>query len=112
MNSSVQNISIQISNDLKELEKDTDSIGSFEDLKDLDEKKLGFNLPTNDLSKAGNLDAISVDSYFVGDDELEDINVEKQLDPMNPNYKIVYEKMKNKYITPVETNEIKPSDQN
>ena len=57
----------------------------------VDVSKLGWNLPTNDLSKAGQLDNISVDSYIVGDDELKAIEREKTLNPVNPNYKQVYE---------------------
>ena len=55
--------------------------------------KLGWNLPTNDLSKSGKLDTISVDSYWVNEQEIEDIAAEKARDPCNPNYKAVYGKM-------------------
>ena len=102
----------------KEPEDDADSIGSASDLTQLDytepvkvtkppvkstavakpgpslkvdSNKLGWNLPTNDLSKAGQLDNISVDSYIVGDEELKAIEREKALDPVNPNYKQVYQ---------------------
>jgi hypothetical protein len=63
---------------------------------DLEKKKLGFNLPTNDRTKSGQLDTLSVDSYWVGEDEIDEIESEKQADPVNPNYKNVYTKMKMK----------------
>ena len=103
----------------KEDDWETDSIGSASDLTQLDEaepvkvtkptaskstvppkkannlsldtNKLGWNLPTNDISKAGQLDNISVDSYIVGEEELKAIEKEKSLDPVNTNYKHVYE---------------------
>ncbi len=95
-NNNNSNVSIQIT---QEIEKDQDSIGDADDLKEeeLNENKLGFNLPTNDLSKSGCLDDQSVDSYFVGDEELKDIDLEKKLDPINPNYKLVYDKIQQKY---------------
>jgi len=95
-NNNSSNVSIQIT---QEIEKDQDSIGDADDLKEeeLNENKLGFNLPTNDLSKSGCLDDQSVDSYFVGDEELKDIDLEKKLDPINPNYKLVYDKIQQKY---------------
>jgi hypothetical protein len=38
--------------------------------KDLLEKnKLGFDLPTNDKTKDGDLDNMSVDSFWIGEDE-------------------------------------------
>ena len=99
MNNNNSNVSIQIT---QEIEKDQDSIGDADDLKEkeeeqLNENKLGFDLPTNDLSKSGCLDDQSVDSYFIGDDELKDIDLEKKLDPINPNYKLVYDKIQQKY---------------
>ena len=102
----------------REHDADADSIGSASDLTQLDytepvkvtkppvksslavnpspnlktdSSKLGWNLPTNDLSKAGQLDNLSVDSYIVGDEELKAIEREKALDPVNPNYKQVYQ---------------------
>lgn len=77
---------------------ENDSIGSANDLEnnEQDKEKLGFNLPTNDKTKVGTLDTISVDSYWVGEEEIEEIENEKKLDPINPNYKGVYEKMQAK----------------
>ncbi len=72
---------------------DAGSIGSADDLLDNNKNNkdfLGFNLPTNDLTKSGQLDNISVDSYWINEDDIDDINREKKLDPINPNYKSVY----------------------
>ncbi len=75
---------------------DASSIGSADDLltdqnnNANDKNFLGFNLPTNDLTKSGQLDNISVDSYWINEDDIDDINREKKLDPVNPNYKSVY----------------------
>lgn len=107
---------------LLSLHDDTGSIGSSFDLladpdyehhnnkhhhqktgANLDQGKLGFNLPTNDTTKSGQLDSLSVDSYWIGDDEIEDIEREKQLDPVNPNYKNVYNKVINKQTQLVHT---------
>ena len=66
---------------------------------ELNKFKLGWNLPTNDLSKSGQLDTISVDSYWVDEKQIEDIAAEKAKDPCNPNYKAVYEKMINANAT-------------
>ena len=63
---------------------------------------LGWNLPTNDLTKAGTLDNLSVDSYWVGEDEIEEIEKEKQQDPVNPNYKAVYAKIQTKLASATE----------
>jgi hypothetical protein len=81
---------------------DDNSIGSADDLlTDQNNNKnkdfLGFNLPTNDLTKSGQLDNISVDSYWINEDDIDDINREKELDPVNPNYKSVYENTIKKY---------------
>ena len=38
----------------------------------LEPKKLGFHLPSNDKSKERALDTLSVDSYWVGEDEKDD----------------------------------------
>ena len=63
--------------------EDACSIGSSKDLlsekdeeKDrmLDENRLGFNLPTNDKSKSGDLDNLSVDSYWIDDDDENKLN--------------------------------------
>jgi hypothetical protein len=54
---------------------DTCSLESLRDIlremsgEQLDQNKLGFNLPTNDKSKDGDLDNLSVDSFWIGDDE-------------------------------------------
>jgi hypothetical protein len=91
---------------------ETSSIGSSEDLvndpndsHDINVKSnektanLGWNLPTNDVTKAGTLDTLSVDSYWVGEEEIEEIEKEKQNDPINPNYKSVYNKIQAKIIS-------------
>ena len=101
------NIVTDLNKDPKWNDWETSSIGSSEDLvgggeENMNEQSvsgiasLGWNLPTNDLSKAGNLDTLSVDSYWVGEEEIDEIEKEKQIDPINPNYKAVYEKLQNK----------------
>jgi hypothetical protein len=108
-NKEIPKISIEsdVKKDPKWNDYETSSIGSSADLVgDDDDIKienrnsrtgtLGWNLPTNDLLKAGNLDTLSVDSYWIGEEEIEEIEKEKIIDPVNPNYKAVYEKMKNK----------------
>lgn len=101
------NIESDVNKDPKWNDWETSSIGSSADLVGggddikIDHRNsctgaLGWNLPTNDLLKAGNLDTLSVDSYWVGEEEIEEIEKEKIIDPVNPNYKAVYEKMKNK----------------
>ena len=101
------NIVTDLNKDPKWNDWETSSIGSSEDLvgggeENINEQSvsgiasLGWNLPTNDLSKAGNLDTLSVDSYWVGEEEIDEIEKEKQIDPINPNYKAVYEKLQNK----------------
>ncbi len=106
------NIETDVNQNPKWNDWETSSIGSSDDLvregEDNPDHKainnsgagvnLGWNLPTNDLSKAGNLDTLSVDSYWVGEEEIDDIEREKQIDPINPNYKAVYEKMQNKLV--------------
>jgi hypothetical protein len=106
------NIETDVNQNPKWNDWETSSIGSSDDLVREDEDNtnhkannntgasvnLGWNLPTNDLSKAGNLDTLSVDSYWVGEEEIDDIEREKQIDPINPNYKAVYEKMQNKLV--------------
>ena len=94
---------INIENNPKWSDWETSSIGSSGDLANetnalvnRQNATLGWNLPTNDTSKAGNLDTLSVDSYWVGEDELEEIEKEKQNDPINPNYRAVYEKIQMK----------------
>jgi hypothetical protein len=78
---------------------DTNSIGNADDLLaecqpyKLDLNKLGWNLPTNDLKKSGQLDNLSVDSYWIEEEELNNIKNEKESHPANPNYKSVYEKV-------------------
>jgi hypothetical protein len=52
--------------------------------------KLGANLPTNDQTKTGQLDNLSVDSYWVDEEEIDEIDKEKQLDPVTLDYKAVY----------------------
>ena len=44
----------------------------------LDKEKLGWNLPMHDVSKRGNIDRMSVDSFWVesSDDEGTDIEIE------------------------------------
>ena len=97
-------IEISVHDQFKELEENED-IGNSDDLReDFDDKKLGFNLPTNDLSKSGDLDNISVDSYCIGNDELEDIKIEKQINPINPDYKTVYEKIQKNFIANLSNN--------
>ena len=106
-NSQNQEIKIEINEvDRKILDNsDTDSIGSADDLiLDQNNNKnnnnnnlLGFNLPTNDLTRSGQLDNISVDSYWINEEEIDDINKEKELNPVNPNYKSVYKSMIKKY---------------
>ena len=80
---------------------ETSSIGSADDLIneiEAEEKaKLGWNLPTNDKTKAGTLDDISVDSYWVEEEEIENIEKAKEDDPVNPDYKAVYQQVKIKY---------------
>jgi hypothetical protein len=66
-----------------------DSIGDAADL--LDSTKLGFDLPTNDSSKAGKLDQMSVDSYWVDDEHIQKINELKKVDPVKPDYQQVSE---------------------
>jgi hypothetical protein len=39
---------------------------------ELERERLGYDLPTNDTSKVGDLDNLSADSYWVGEDEDED----------------------------------------
>ena len=104
-NSQNQEIKIEINEVDRQIldNSDTDSIGSADDLIDQNNNKnnnnnlLGFNLPTNDLTRAGQLDNISVDSYWINEEEIDDINKEKELNPVNPNYKSVYKSMIKKY---------------
>jgi hypothetical protein len=70
----------------------------------LDASKLGWNLPVNDIHKAGKLDQMSVDSYFVGDKELDEIEKQKKLDPINPNYRVVYDGLIERVVLKVSTN--------
>lgn len=53
-------------------------------------------MPTNDTTKSGQLDNLSVDSYWVGEEELDEIEKEKQTDPVNVDYKAVYHKIREK----------------
>lgn len=79
-------------------DEDEDSIGGCEDLKEiLDDTRLGFNLPSNDYSKSGTLDDISVDSYWVAEEEIKEAEQEKKLDPANPNLKKICTKVQQKY---------------
>jgi hypothetical protein len=105
-NSQNQEIKIEINEVDRQIldNSDTDSIGSADDLIDQNNNKnnnnnslLGFNLPTNDLTRSGQLDNISVDSYWINEEEIDDINKEKELNPVNPNYKSVYKSMIKKY---------------
>jgi hypothetical protein len=94
-------------------DNDNDSIGSADDLltdpnnnKQVetgganfikDKLLLGFNLPSNDVAKSGQLDTMSVDSYWVDDEDIDQIEEEKRIDPVNPDYKSVYEKTVQKH---------------
>ena len=59
-----------------------DSIGDASDL--LDKAKLGFDLPSNDLSKAGKIDQMSVDSFWINDEDIK-IKEESKLDSIKTN---------------------------
>jgi hypothetical protein len=97
----VLNCNEEINNSKLNNSWETCSIGSADDLineLEAEEKtKLGWNLPTNDKTKAGTLDDISVDSYWVEDEEIENIEKAKEEDPVNPDYKAVYQKVIIKY---------------
>lgn len=75
----------------------------------LETGKLGFNLPTNDTTKSGQLDNLSVDSYWVGEQELEEIEKEKKTDPISLDYKVVYHKMRDR--AKVDTDAASPADE-
>ena len=66
-----------------------DSIGDSSDLL-LDKSKLGFDLPSNDQSKAGKLDQMSVDSFWVDDNDIKKIEELKKIDPIKLDFNQVY----------------------
>lgn len=82
------------------------------DPKNLECSKLGFNLPTNDSTKLGQLDNLSVDSYWVGETELDEIEKEKKSDPLNVNYKGVYLKLREQQQQQQQQNESSTSKTN
>jgi hypothetical protein len=47
-----------------------------------------------------------VDSYFVGEEELDEIEKEKQVDPVNVNYKAVYNKLQDRLLSKTTTTTI------
>jgi hypothetical protein len=57
---------------------DTDDLLKDEESDELCPAKLGFELPTNDKTKVGTLDNLSVDSYWVGEEEIDENEENKQ----------------------------------
>ena len=85
----------------KEEDFDED-LGNCDDLlkeegETLEGSKLGWNLPVNDTTKSGKLDSISVDSYWIDDVDINEIQTEKSKDPVNTNYNTTKEKSQQKY---------------
>lgn len=69
------------------------------DSNDLERGKLGFNLPTNDKTKSGQLDNLSVDSYWVDQEYMDEVEKEKHLNPVTLDFKTVYHKLHDRHKT-------------